>query len=259
PEYPILRVQDVMVIKILAWNEWKKPIHFAITVPTSNLLNLDPYLTMVGLSVKVSPEPTDGVDDAALEHNLLKKYRFRGLTDPSLYKDENSERLLGNYWACVLQLARSYEKQGRTAEAPQLMQWARDNIYMSWENHYAAADYFSTLGQHDIAIEHIHDAVLFLIERVGVEPAATYDNIIALTGVLIQEPYSAYDRAVGLYHQAIALAPKRWEGYYELAATLQAKGDVAGALAVLQQYKEQYGERPELVEAEGILRQSTTP
>ena len=41
-----------MVIKILAWNEWKKPIHFAITVPTSNLLNLDPYLTMVGMSVK---------------------------------------------------------------------------------------------------------------------------------------------------------------------------------------------------------------
>ena len=99
----------------------------------------------------------------------------------------------------------------------------------------------------------------FLIERVGVEPAATYDNIIALTGVLIQEPYSAYDRAVGLYHQAIALAPKRWEGYYELAATLQAKGDVAGALAILQQYKEQYGERSELVEAERILRQSTTP
>ncbi len=259
PEYPILRVQDVMVIKILAWNEWKKPIHFAITVPTSNLLNLDPYLTMVGMSVKVSPEPTDGVDDAALERNLLKNYRFRGLTDPSLYKDENSERLLGNYWACVLQLARSYEDQERSAEVPQLMQWARDNIYMSWENHYAAADYFSELGQHAISIEHIHDAVQFLIERVDVEPAATYDNIIALTGVLIQEPYSAYDRAVGLYHQAIALAPKRWEGYYELAAALQAKGDVAGALAVLQQYKEQHGERPELVEAEGILRQSTTP
>ena len=93
----------------------------------------------------------------------------------------------------------------------------------------------------------------------GIEPAATYDNIIALTGVLIQEPYSAYDRAEPLYYQAIALAPKRWEGYYELAAALQAKGDVAGALAILQQYKEQYGERPELVEAEGILRQSTTP
>ena len=259
PEYPILRVQDVMVIKILAWNEWKKPIHFAITVPTSNLLNLDPYLTMVGMSVKVSPEPTDGVDDEALERNLLEKYRFRGLNDPSLYKDENSERLLGNYWACVLQLARSYEEQGRRAEVPQLMQWARDNIYISWESHYGAADYFSTLGQHDIAIEHIYEAARFLIERVGIEPAATYDNIIALTGVLIQEPYSAYDRAEGLYHQAIALAPERWEGYYELAAALQAKGDVPGALAVLQQYKEQYGERPELVEAERILRQPTAP
>lgn len=259
PEYPILRVQDVMVIKILAWNEWKKPIHFAITVPTSNLLNLDPYLTMVGMSVKVSPEPTDGVDDQALERNLLEKYRFRGLTDPSLYKDENSQRLLGNYWACALQLARSYEEQGRRDEVPQLMQWVRDNLYLSWENHYAAADYFSELDQHDLAAEHLYDAVQFLIERVGLEPVATYDNIIALTGVLIQAPYSAYDRAVGLYRQAIDLAPARWEGYYELAATLQAKGDIAQALDVLQQYKEQYGERPELAEAERILRPSSPP
>ena len=87
------------------------------------------------------------------------------------------------------------------------MQWARDNIYLSWENHYAAADYFTELGQHEVATEHIYEAARFLIERVGVEPAATYDNIIALIGVMIQEPYSAYDRAEGLYHQAIALAP----------------------------------------------------
>ena len=129
-----------------------------------------------------------------------------------MYKDENSERLLGNYWACVMQLARSYEEQGRKDEVPQLMQWARDNIYIGWENHYAAADYFSTLGQHDIAIDHIYEAAQFLIERVGIEPAATYDNIIALTGVLIQEPYSAYDRAEPLYYQAIALAPKTLGG-----------------------------------------------
>ena len=214
---------------------------------------------MVGMSVKVSPEPTDGVDAEALERNLLEKYRFRGLNDPSLYKDENSERLLGNYWACALQLARSYEEQGRRAEVPQLMQWARDNIYLSWENHYTAADYFSELGQYDIATEHLYEATRFLIERVGTEPAATYDNIVALAGLLTQEPYLAYERAEGLYRQAIALAPPRWEGYYELAVVRQAKGDVAGALAILQQYKEQYGERPELVEAERILRQSVAP
>ena len=121
------------------------------------------------------------------------------------------------------------------------------------------ADYFSTLGQHDIAIDHIYEAAQFLIERVGIEPAATYDNIIALTGVLIQEPYSAYDRAEPLYYQAIALAPKRWEGYYELAAARQAKGDVPGALAISSSTKSNTASGRELVEAERILRQSASP
>lgn len=34
---------------------------------------------------------------------------------------------------------------------------------------------------------------------------------------------------------------------------MQATGDVSGALAVVQQYKVQYGERPEMTEAEQIL------
>ena len=110
-----------------------------------------------------------------------------------------------------------------------------------------------------MATEHIYEAARVLIERVGTEPAATYDNIVALSGLLTQEPYLAYERAEGLYHRAIALAPTRWEGYYELAVARQGQGDVAGALAILQQYKEQYGARPELVEAERILRQSISP
>ena len=242
-----------MLIKMLGWNEWKRPFHFAITIPASNRVGLDPFLSMVGMTMRVMPERNDGTDPQALERNLLKKYRFRGLNDPEVHKDENTTRLLGNYRACVLQLALVYKEQGRIDEMEKLMRWAEENIYMSWEGYYSAADHLSAVGLNDIAAEYLHKSTDEFINLYGIEPVASYDNIVSLAGVLLNEPYSAYDRAEAIYRQAIRLEPTRWEGYYELAATLQAKGDVPSALAVLQQYKSAYGNRQELAEAEQIL------
>jgi len=256
--HDLLRVQDIMVIKILAWNEWKRPIHFAITIPASNRVNLDAYLSMVGMTMKVMPEPTSGAEIEMLEHNLLHKYRFRGLNDTLVHKDENTMRLLGNYRACVLQLALIYQEQERSDKLLELMQWAEENIYMGWEGYYSAADHLGNLGQHELAAEYIHKATDLLIARYGTEAVANYDNIISLAGVLLNKPYEAYDRSEAIYRQIIALEPARWEAYYELAATLQVKDDIPGALAILQQYKERYGKRQELAEAETILHNAST-
>jgi tetratricopeptide (TPR) repeat protein len=251
--HDLLRVQDIMVIKILGWNEWKKPMHFAITIPASNRVGLDPFLSMVGMTMKVMPQRNDGSDPEALRHNLMHEYRFRGLNDPEVHKDENTTRLLGNYRACVLQLALHYKEQGDSDEMVKLMRWAEENIYMSWEGYYTAADHLSTAGEHEIAAEYLHKSTDEFIKLYGTDPVATYDNIVSLAGVLLNEPYSAFDRAEAIYRQAIVLEPNRWEGHYELAATLQAIGDIPGALTVVRQYKIQYGERPEMLEAEQIL------
>ena len=251
--HDLLRVQDIMVIKILGWNEWKKPMHFAITIPASNRVGLDPFLSMVGMTMKVMPQRNDGSDPEALRHNLMHEYRFRGLNDPEVHKDENTTRLLGNYRACVLQLALHYKDQGDSDEMVKLMRWAEKNIYMSWEGYYTAADHLSAAGEHEIAAEYLHKSTDEFINLYGTDPVATYDNIVSLAGVLLNEPYSAFDRAEAIYRQAIVLEPNRWEGHYELAATLQAIGDIPGALTVVRQYKIQYGERPEMLEAEQIL------
>jgi len=251
--HDLLRVQDIMVIKILGWNEWEKPMHFAITIPASNRVGLDPFLSMVGMTMKVMPQRNDGFDAEALRHNLMHEYRFRGLNDPEVHKDENTTRLLGNYRACVLQLALHYKDQGDSEEMVKLMRWAEENIYMSWEGYYTAADHLSAAGEHEIAAEYLHKSTDEFIKLYGTDPVATYDNIVSLAGVLLNEPYSAFDRAEAIYRQAIVLEPNRWEGHYELAATLQAIGDIPGALTVVLQYKIQYGERPEMLEAEQIL------
>ena len=102
------------------------------------------------------------------------------------------------------------------------------------------------------------DETVAMIKENGGEAVANYDNIISLAGVLLNKPYEAYDRSEAIYHQIIALEPARWEAYYELAATLQVKADIPGALAILQQYKERYGARQELAAAEPILHNAST-
>jgi hypothetical protein len=253
PGHDLLRVQDIMVIGITYWNEWKKPLHFAITIPASNLVGLAPHMRMMGMALKLMPERDPGNDMEAIEHNLLQVYRFRGLTDPLVYKDDNSRRLLGNYRACVLQLADSYNQQGRDADLQRLMSWAEENIYMSWEGYYTAADFLLQAGQKDLAGSYMLNSTMLLLDQYDENAIATYDNILALAGVLLNEPYAQFERAEEVYRRIIPLEPQRWHAYYELAAALQAKGESQVALDLLQNYRTEYGENTQLVEAEQIL------
>jgi hypothetical protein len=50
-----IRVQDLMVLKILEDNQFRRPVYFAVTVSPDNKLNLDSYMRMDGLAFKVLP------------------------------------------------------------------------------------------------------------------------------------------------------------------------------------------------------------
>ncbi|MEW6753672.1 MAG: hypothetical protein AB1505_22210, partial [Candidatus Latescibacterota bacterium] len=253
PGHDLLRVQDVMVIGLVYWNEWRLPTHFAITIPASNRVNLDPYLRMEGMTMQLVRERDVGPDPEKLAHNLYNVYQLRGITDPTVYKDENTVRLLGNYRACVLTLAEEYGKRHQGEEMVRLMRWAETRIPMGWEGFYSAANFLESVGQLPLAGEYVERATQLLIDIYGEEPVASYDNIINLAGVLVNPPYAQHERAEGLYRQVIALEPKRWQAYYELAASLQARDQVPAALALLQDYRQRHGEIPELARAEEVL------
>jgi hypothetical protein len=52
----------------------------------------------------------------------------------------------------------------------------------------------------------------------------------------------------------ISKNPGRWDAYYELAATLQAKGEAKDALDLLRQYRTQHGQVEQLMQAEQALQ-----
>ena len=108
----ILRVQDIMVWEIIKNNQWQRPIHFAVTCSPDSKIGLDNYLWMRGLSYKLKPFKTSsyegGLDADLMEANLMNEnvipvttpqrgFLWRNLNNPTVYYDENVQRMMLNY------------------------------------------------------------------------------------------------------------------------------------------------------------------
>ena len=109
-----IRVQDIMVVHIISENKFRRPIYFAVTVSSENKLNLDNYLRMDGLSLRVLPVklPRRSVDPAIIWPNLNEKFMYRNLDAPDVYYDENITSLLQNYRSAFLTLAEHHRQYG---------------------------------------------------------------------------------------------------------------------------------------------------
>ena len=240
PGHDLLRIQDYMVIGIIHWNWPQRPVHFAITVASSNRTGLDQYLRMDGMTMTLVPEKGVEPDAGILAHNLMEVYQYRGISDPSVYKDVNTARLLGNYRACIMTLADAYQRTGRAAELADLFGWATRTIPLSWEGFYTASEHYREAGQNEQAVSFLQEAAEELFQMYGLHPSATYDNALALASIFLNT-YRDYERAETLYRRAIAKEPERYDGYHELAATLQAGSRVPEAFDMVVAFQREYG------------------
>lgn len=241
PGHDLLRIQDIMVIGIVYWNDWERPIHFALTVASSNRVALDPYLEMQGMTLQLIRDKVSGPGNAdMIAHNLMEVYQFRGVADDEVYKDVNTRRLLQNYRACVMTLAEAYQAEGRVDELAVLLRWAEQTVPMGWEGFYAASEHYREAGRRDLAVEFMMKAADGLIGQYGNHPSATYDNALALASILLNN-YREFDMAEDVYRRAIALRPESYAGIHELAATLQADNRPSDALQVVLEYIQEHG------------------
>ena len=250
--YNVMRIQDFMVIAILKWNAWKRPIHFGLTVGPENRLGLDPHLSMKGMTSKLVKERVAIADGETIKRNLMEVYRFRGVADDAVYKDPNTARLLGNYRACVLTLADYYKVRGESEALRELFEWSFETLPKSWELMYSASERLRDLGQLEEAAELLNLAGEQLLEVYGTQPSATYFNGLGIANVLFSV-YEDIEAAKSLYRKVIAREPERYEGYRELAAALQLVSDMPGAVALVRGYRKDYPDNVQAQRDEDIL------
>ena len=253
--YNILRVQDIMVIKIIDWNQWKKPVHIAITVPTTNYVGLTTFMQMTGMTYRLTREREVLPDAEKLKHNLFEVFQFRGVTDPAVYKDSQTIRLLTNYRAGLLELASLYRRESRGEDLLQLLNWGEEHLYFSWDSYYLAAGYLRETGYLSQGAEFMEKAGLALSQTGTSGESDIYRNLMAIADDLVDR-YKEPDRAEELYRRAIRLQPELFGAHYGLAACLQLTDRAREALQIVDDYAARHGENEQLRTARKILQRA---
>lgn len=118
-----IRPQDIVVRNIIESNNWERPIYFAVTCAGDGMIGLDDYLVMEGMALKLNPVKTSR-GDYTINPDVMYKmlmnepegyskdyapgFKFRGLNDKTMFRDDNQERLTINYRHAFMRLAAHY-------------------------------------------------------------------------------------------------------------------------------------------------------
>ena len=101
---------------------WQRPCYFAMTVPNSYYLGLDPYLRLTGLAYQVTPLLGSGNSEVSTDimyDNVVNKFKWGGLDTAkpgSLYLDETICRMVTTMRSALLDLAKGLLREGDQAK-----------------------------------------------------------------------------------------------------------------------------------------------
>jgi tetratricopeptide (TPR) repeat protein len=113
-----LRIQDLALEDIVVTNHFEYPFYFARTTPTSSRVGLDDHVVEEGLVDRLVLETgKDMLDPVKFHQNLWDVYRYRGLADMNVYKDDNTIGLLMNYSERFIDLANYYRNHDQVEDA----------------------------------------------------------------------------------------------------------------------------------------------
>ncbi len=120
---------ELMVLDMIANNNWERPIYFAITVGRDKYMNLQDYFQLEGLAYRLVPIKTtsDGgidigkVDPKLMYTNVMDKFKWGNMNDPKVYIDENNARMMMNIRNTFNRLAETLVAEGQNEKAAQVL------------------------------------------------------------------------------------------------------------------------------------------
>ena len=120
-----LMKNDLMILNILANNNWKRPIYFATTVGSDNYLNLQPYFQLEGLTYRIVPILTPSTNEMSIGrvqtdtmyNNMMNKFVWGNMNDERIYLDENNIRMTTNIRINFSRLAEQLLVEGKKDSA----------------------------------------------------------------------------------------------------------------------------------------------
>jgi hypothetical protein len=116
---------DLMILDLVAFNDWTRPIYFAVTVGDENYMNLQEYFQLEGLAYRLVPVRTPGGTDGQtgrvatgeMYDNMMNKFRWGNMSDPRVYLNQNNQNMAMNFRNNFARLAESLLAEGKRDSA----------------------------------------------------------------------------------------------------------------------------------------------
>ncbi len=139
PDGRIRRVQDQLIDNIIETAKFQTPIHFAVTVSQDNRIYrmqpIEDHLEMKGMMFRLKRETGTNMIDLDATIDLYSNvFKYRGVADSTVYKDENAARLTNNYSAGFLYTAEELRKRGDNQKAIDMVNLAIKTVPGEWRS-----------------------------------------------------------------------------------------------------------------------------
>lgn len=224
-----LMTKDVAVARIVEREAGRRPLYIALTVP--DLMGLETRLVQRGIVYQVAePQGRDvRVDVDTTIRLLTEEYLYRGIIadgrpDTTVFKDDNSTKLVQNYAAAALAGAQSLLRQDRVTDAYRLAQFAGAVSPEATAVLYSLGILETEIGEYASAERRFRK----LVEENRADP--TIYGLLAQTLELQDRPSAAEST----YLVAIERFPDDWETYRALFSLhWREGGDPQKAVGVL--------------------------
>ncbi len=242
PTYPpgrprYLRIQDLMIIRILQANQWERPVYFAATVGNIDRLGLNPFLESEGLALRVRPYRVTEADAEKIESNLLDKYQYRGLNDPKANLNIDTIRMLTNFRQPFLMLARYYLMNHQPGEALRILGEMSERIspevvpYFDEQIAFRVADHFRRAGSTE-------DESTFMTH---ILPGQQNGKMNALKKArYMKDVWRDWKQAESHYREYIEVHPENMDVQMELYQVYQMGRQYDKALTLLEDWQKQF-------------------
>jgi hypothetical protein len=112
---------DLLILDILAANNWTRPVYFAVTVGPEAFVGLENHFQIECLAYRLVPYVTEGgqprVSTGIMYDNLMNKVKWGGLDKNELWMDENNMRMALTMRMQMRTLAMSLIQEGKKEAA----------------------------------------------------------------------------------------------------------------------------------------------
>ncbi len=119
---------DLIILDILAANDWERPIYFAITTGAESYLGLTDFFQLEGLAYRLVPFKSQSFDgqtgEVAVEimnENLMNKFKWGGMEGGEIYMNENNRRMCMNFRNNFSRLSGEFIRLGQNEKAEKVL------------------------------------------------------------------------------------------------------------------------------------------